>query len=137
MSTYRFDIQHHTNGSITATCDGHSASSERALARKLVEADAPDGPIEAGRPGHRDYTVASLHHFAAGTLTEGEKGFQRGIYVPYPAREMHPALQHAVSSRVEARKNRLSGSAATPGPDSGKKPLAGRKMGWRKMEGER
>jgi hypothetical protein len=114
---YRFDIQHHANGSITATNAGHSANSERGLARKLVEAGLPDGPIEAGRPGCRDYTVASLHHFAAGTLSEGEKGFQRGIYAPYPPREMHPALQHAISRRVEAVKNGVSGNLATPAPE--------------------
>ena len=116
---YRFDIQHHTNGSLTATCAGHSANSERALARKLVEAGLPDGPMGAGRPGKTDYTVASLHHFAAGTLSEGEKGFTRGIYAPYPPREMHPALQHAISRRVEAGKNGASALAAPTTPGGG------------------
>ena len=110
--TYRFDIQHHTNGSITATCAGYSATSERALARKMVEAGLPDGTIEAGRTGITDYTTPSLHHFAAGTLSEGEKGFVRGIYAPYPPRDLHPALQHAVSRRVEAVKNGVSRRAA-------------------------
>lgn len=116
-ATYRFDIQHHTNGNITVASAGHSANSERGLARKLVEAGLPDGPIEAGRIGRRDYTVASLHHFAAGTLTEGERGFHRGIYAPYPPREMHQALQHAISRRVEARKNGVSALAAPSTPD--------------------
>lgn len=117
--TYRFDIEHYSNGNITVASAGHSANSERGLARKLVEAGLPDGPIEAGRIGRRDYTVASLHHFAAGTLSEGEKGFTRGIYAPYPPRDLHPALQHAISRRVEAGKNGVSASAAPTTPDWG------------------
>lgn len=123
---YRFDIQHHTNGSLTATCGRHSANSERGLARKLVEAGLPDGPVGAGRPGKTDYTVASLHHFAAGTLSEGEKGFTRGIYAPYPPRDLHPALRHAISRRVEAGKNGASGVLATPAPDRVRKASGAR-----------
>jgi len=117
--TYRFDIEHHSNGSHTATCGKRSANDERKLARQIVEAGLPDGPLGVGRPGRTDYTVASLHHFAAGTLSEGEKGFTRGIYAPYPPREMHPALQHAISRRVEAGKNGVSASAAPTTPDGG------------------
>lgn len=108
--TYRFDIQHNATGSFTATCGEHSAGSERALARKLVETDAPDGPIEGGTPGKTEWTAPSLHMLAASTLNETDKGFVRGIYAIHPMasnQQMHPALQRAVSNLLAARARRV------------------------------
>jgi hypothetical protein len=101
---YRFDITHYGNGTMTVECQGHTASSERVLARVLVESGAPDGTVDVGRVGKRDWTVSSLHAFAAGTLAEGDKGFTSGVYSPYPPRVLHPALGHAVSALVTRRR---------------------------------
>jgi hypothetical protein len=101
---YRFDITHYGNGSVTVMCQEFTASSERVLARLLVESGAPDGSVEAGRVGTRDWTAPSLHAFAAGTLTEGEKGFTSGVYAPYPPRALPPGLEHAVSALVTRRR---------------------------------
>ena len=101
---YRFDITHYGNGSVTVMCQEFTASSERVLARLLVESGAPDGSVEAGRVGTRDWTAPSLHAFAAGTLAEGDKGFTSGVYAPYPPRALHPALGHAVFALVTRRR---------------------------------
>jgi hypothetical protein len=93
---YRFDITHHGTGTMTVECQGHTAGSERVLARVLVESGAPDGAVEAGRVGKLDWTAPSLHVVAAGTLSEGDKGFTSGVYAPYPPRVLHPALGQAV-----------------------------------------
>lgn len=104
---YRFDVAFRSDGACRFTCNGHRHADMHGLARAIVEADAPDGRVEGGRPGKRDWTAPSLHALAAGTLSEGEKGFTRGIYQPYPPRAMHPALEHAVSRATVARKNRV------------------------------
>ena len=104
--TYRFDMTHRHDGGIRVTCADHHADSERGLARKLVNAGAVDGPIEAGRPGRTDYRVASLHAFAAMALSEGENGFAMRVYKPHPDAQVSEALQHAVSSMVVTVKNR-------------------------------
>ena len=124
--TYRFDIQHHSNGNITATCGKRSANDERKLARMIVEAGLPDGPLGVGRPGRTDYTVASLHAFAATTLTESDRGFSHGIYAPHPehGEAMHPALKHAVAALRERRKTASGGGGATHVAGEGEKPLA-------------
>ena len=60
----------------TATCEDLTARSTRscaarALARKMVAAGIPDGPIEArGKDGRLRYTVRSPHAFAKFTLSE-------------------------------------------------------------------
>lgn len=104
--TYRFNILHRGDGAVRVTCGEHHADSERGLARKLVNAGAVDGPIEAGRAGRVDYRVASLHAFAAGTLREGEMGFSVATYQPHPEATVSPALQNAVSVRMVAVKFR-------------------------------
>ena len=112
----RMDVEFRSNGSAVFTSGEHQAPDAHALARKLVEAGAPDQPIEGGRPGKRDWTARSLHAFAAVTLWEGERGFQTQTYAPYPTRDLHPALQRAISARVERRKNRREARAGTPAP---------------------
>lgn len=107
--TYRFEIEHRTDGSCVHRCNGQQHLDARGLARLLVESGAPDGTVEAGPEGKRYWTFPSLHAFAAGRLTEGEKGFRLGIYAPYMDRTMHPALERAVSRATVARKNRVDG----------------------------
>ena len=127
MTPYRFDITHRSNGSYVVRCGGLSASSDRGLARLLVEDDAPDGPIDAGPVGKTHWTTPSLHLFAAGTLSEGDRGFERGIYTVHPKAEnqtMHPTLQHAVSRLRAARQATSGGGGATPLPADKEKPLA-------------
>lgn len=111
---HRFDIEHRHDGSIRVTCGDHHADSEHGLARKLVNAGAADGPIEAGRVGHVDYRVKSLHAFAAVSLSEGENGFSLGVYKPHPNAQVSEALQHAVSSLVVTLKNRRERSGRYP-----------------------
>ena len=89
MTPYRFDIEHRSNGSYVVRCGGLSASSEAVLARRLVEDDAPDAPIEGGRVGKADWTFHSLHRFAVGAVKAGEDC-------------LYPALQAAVVARAAA-----------------------------------
>lgn len=109
---YRFDIQHHANGTMTVTCDDCSAPSERVLARMMVELGMADGPVEAGRDGRVDWMVASLHRFAAVALSEGDKGFSFPPYAPYPPRDLHPALDRAISALRRDRKTAAEARAA-------------------------
>jgi hypothetical protein len=109
---HRFEIEHRSDGGLLATCGEHSDRSERGLARKLVNAGVADGPVEAGRPGRVDYRVPSLHAFAAMALSEGEIGFRMAVYKPHPSATVSPMLEHAVSSCVGRRKNRLEGVGA-------------------------
>lgn len=64
--------KHHdvaTSGDLIATSARGCAA--RKLARMLVEAEAPEGPIEArGTDGRLRYTVRSLYAFAQTDLTE-------------------------------------------------------------------
>ena len=83
MPPHRFDIEHRSNGSYVVRSGDLSADNERTLARRMVEDDAPDGPIEGGREGKLDWTFPSLHRFAAGAVGRWEEG-------------VHPALQAAV-----------------------------------------
>lgn len=83
MTPHRFDIQHRSNGTYVVRCGDLTSDNERTLARRLVEGDAPDGPIEGGREGRSDWTFPSLHRFAAGAVGRWEEG-------------LHPALQAAV-----------------------------------------
>ena len=50
---YRVDIAPRHDGGINVTCGEHSHHDERGLARKLVNAGAADGPIEAAGWGAR------------------------------------------------------------------------------------
>jgi hypothetical protein len=101
--TYRFDTEYRSDGSCLHRCGEHQHRDARALARLLVESDAPDGPVESGPPGKRHWTTASLHAFAATTLEDGDAGFKNRVWRPYPPREVHPALQDAVS-RVDGQR---------------------------------
>lgn len=57
------------SGDLIATSSRGCAA--RALSRMLVEAEAPEGPIEArGTDGRLRYTVRSLYAFAQTDLTE-------------------------------------------------------------------
>jgi hypothetical protein len=112
--SYRFEIEHRTDGGARVTCGDHEARDERALARKMVNAGAPDGPIEAGRVGHVDYRVRSLHAFAATALYERETGLVVAPYSPHPEATVTPALAHAISSYRGRRKNGVSGAAGSP-----------------------
>jgi hypothetical protein len=98
MPPYRFDITHSTAGRYTMRCGCLEADSEWGLARKLVEDDAPDAPIEAGREGRLDWTFPSLHRFAVGAV-RGSEG------VDHPER-LHPALMAAVVATAVARAKR-------------------------------
>jgi hypothetical protein len=117
--SYRFDIEHRTDGGARITCGDHEARDERALARKMVNAGAADGPIEAGRLGHVDYRVRSLHAFAATALEEGDRGFRVRTYKPHENSTVTPALERAVSRRECARKNGVSRSAGVAGAEGG------------------
>jgi hypothetical protein len=122
---YRFNIEHRTDGGARVTCGDHEARDERALARKMVNAGAPDGAIEAGRVGHVDYRVRSLHAFAATALKEGDRGLSVVPYAPHPEAEVAPALQTAVSRVVARRKDGVSRSAGVVGAEGGvTQPLA-------------
>lgn len=110
--SYRFDVTHRSNGTMAVSCDDCTAASERTLARMMVELGVPDAPVEGGRHGKRDWTAPSLHRLAAGTITEGERGFAHGIYAPYPPRDMHPELQHAIEQATAARQARVKRGAA-------------------------
>ena len=98
MSPYRFDTTFSTAGRYTMRCGGHEADSEWGLARRLVEDDALDAPIEAGREGWVDWTFPSLHRFAVGAV-RGSEG------VDHPER-LHPALMAAVVATAVARARR-------------------------------
>jgi hypothetical protein len=123
--SYRFDIEHRTDGGARVTCGDHEARDERALARKMVNGGYLDGPIEAGRVGRIDYRVRSLHAFAATALSEGDRGLYVAPYAPHPEAEVTPALQTAVSRVVAARKFRLSRAAGVVDAEGGvSQPLA-------------
>jgi len=94
--THRFDTTFHSNGSYTLRCAGLEATTERALARRLVESDMPDGPIEGGRVGHLDWTFPSLHRFAAGAVTPSE--------LEVTPERLHPTLRAAVVALRAAKK---------------------------------
>jgi len=121
---HRIDIAFRSNGSVIATAGDHTADSDRALARKMVEAGLPDGPVEIGRPGQTDMRAPSLHLFAAGTLSEGDAGFSKGIYAPYPMRDLHPALDRAIAALREARKTASDALAAGAAAAKAHKALA-------------
>jgi hypothetical protein len=107
--TYRFDLNHRSDGSAPATCGEHQARDARALARAMVNAGCADAPLEAGRPGRTDYRAASLHAFAAMSLSEGDRGFRLAVYAPHPEAQVSRALQNAISRCAVAAKNRRQG----------------------------
>lgn len=109
---YRFEITYRHDGTAQHACGDHTATDARALARKLVEAGRPDGPIEAGRAGKIDWTAPSLHRFAAVAMMEGDRGFSFKPYAPYPVRDLHPALDHAISVLRGERKTAAEERAA-------------------------
>lgn len=123
--TYRFDIEHRGDGSVRVTCGTYEATGERALARKLVNAGAPDGPMVAGLPDSDAYRVASLHRFAAHTLAERDTGLQIEVYKPHPRAEVSPSLERAVSASVEAAKNRREAEAARANGQEGAEGAGG------------
>lgn len=122
---YRFDTTYRTDGVAVHACNGETATDARALARKLGEAGAEDGPVEAGRIGRRDWMVASLHQFAATTLSEGDRGFKTGVYAPYPPRDLHPALDHAIAVERGRRKSGFDATPARVVAANPQNPLAG------------
>lgn len=125
--TYHFTVEHLPAGRTRFVFGGHQADSEHALARRMVEADMPDAPVTGGRPGCVDWTVGSLHALAAATLSEGERGFSRGVYTPHPSaadRGMHPALDRAVCALRERRKMAFEARGGRVGAAEGEKPLA-------------
>jgi hypothetical protein len=96
MTPHRFDVEHRSNGSIVVRCGDLSADSERGLARRLVEEDRPDAPIEGGRPGKLDWTHRSLHRFAADGVAPRE--------ADQTPERLHPTLAAAVTAlRAERR----------------------------------
>jgi hypothetical protein len=120
---YRFEIEHKAAGAVMVTCGDHQARDERALARKMVNAGAPDGVIEAGRAGRIDYRVRSLHAFAATALEEGENGAYVRTYRPHEKAAVGSALQHAIFRRTARVKNGVSGAAGIPpAPECVEKP---------------
>ena len=121
---HRINIAFRSNGSVIATAGDHTADSDRALARKMVEAGVADGPVEIGRLGQIDMRAPSLHLFAAGTLSEGDAGFSHGIYAPWPVREINPALERAIAALREARKTVFDNRAARVAAGRAQKPLA-------------
>lgn len=55
------------------------------LARQLVEAGAPDGPVEArGADGRLRFTSPSLHGLARWTIEEGDRGIRQRRWKPSP-----------------------------------------------------
>lgn len=102
---YRFDVTPRPGGKSRFTCDDIESPSAHGLARAMVEIGAVDAPVEVGRAGRVDWTSASLHMLAARTLSEGDKGFTRGVYAPFPPRDLHPALAAAVA-REHAKRAR-------------------------------
>lgn len=105
---YRFDTTFRSNGSAVVRYDHRAAPDARTLARMLVEDGEPDGEVVGGREREIDWRCSSLHGMAARTLSEGDKGFVRGIYAPYPVRPLHPALQAAVDAAHEAKRKRAA-----------------------------
>jgi hypothetical protein len=116
---YRFEIDDRSDGGARITCGEHVANDERALARKMVNAGAPDGPIEAGRTSCTDYRVRSLHAFAATAIEDGERGLLVRPYRPHEKSTVTIALQTAISLRECAVKNRRERAAAMVGARKG------------------
>lgn len=103
MAVHRFTIGTERNsGTDTAECGPYVARSLRScaarkLARVMVEAGEPDGPIEArGTDGKLRYRVNSLHGFAKRTLVENPAL----RLIPY---QEHPfaAVRYGVSGQSE------------------------------------
>lgn len=94
-SPLRFDVEFKPSGACVFHCGGISAGTEAALARRLVEEDTPDAPIEGGRPGRLDWTMPSLHRAAVRAVSAKDQG-------------LHPALQAAV---VALKNDQNSGAA--------------------------
>ncbi len=88
MTPYRFDVIFLPSDAYRVRCGDVHGTTLRGLARLLVEGDAADGPIEGGRHGRVDWTVASLHRFAAGGVPVKEATQQLDA--------LHPALRVAV-----------------------------------------
>ena len=107
--TYRFDVEHRSDGSARITCGSYEAPDSNALARRMVNAGEPDGAISGGRPGRDDWRVRSLHAHAAVSVVEGDAGLGVVPYKPYPGTEVAPALQNAISARAVAIRNRREG----------------------------
>lgn len=104
MTTYRFDVAFLSGGaSARFMCAGHNAGSEWRLARILVEAGMPDGPIEGGRIGEVDWTFHSLHRFAVGAVSKREAE---------AADQLHPALRTAVLAMLSERAARREKEAS-------------------------
>ena len=103
MQPHRFTVTYPAGGTGAAVlfrCAGHEADSEWRLARILVEHDAPDAPIEAGREGMIDLTFPSLHQFAIGAVSSRELS-------DAPER-LHPALKAAWVAALRARQRRAA-----------------------------
>lgn len=84
MKAYRFDVKFGTGDSYRVRCGAYEAGSTAALARMLVEAGLPDAPIEGGRAGKLDWTIASTHRHAVDAVTTVERTTGRG--------DLHPTL---------------------------------------------
>lgn len=121
---YCFEITHRHDGTTQHACSDQAATDARTLARKMVEGGALDAPIEAGRTGRIDWTVPSLHRFAAVAMMEGDRGFSFKPYAPYPTRDLHPALDHAISVLRRDRKTAAEERAARVVAEKAEKALA-------------
>lgn len=96
MTVYRFDVAAVKGGiSFLYGCGGMEAGTAASLARKLVEDDADDAPVEAGRPGCTDWTHPSLHRLALGAVTARE--------VADNASPLHPDLRALALAAQEAK----------------------------------
>lgn len=96
--SYRFDVTYLRGGTgdaLTVSCAGLEADQAWRLARRMVEDDMPDGPIEAGREGKVDWTFPSLYQFAASAVPLQE--------VQRTPERLHPPLRASVVALWAAR----------------------------------
>lgn len=119
----RIELSERRDGADMAThgdtvAEHPKASAVHLLARKLVQAGAPDQPWEAYRSGALCLRGRSLHELAAVDKRDADAGIKTTLWQPFPGdaegEALHAALKHArarLSERAPAASRRRPVSA--------------------------